>query len=509
MASRPKQRSRRLLLETCEDRIVFDVTPLPPGDPPPPGPEVTPPPVTPPEGSPPLAVNDDALIQILLPSTPVDVLGNDLDGNPGATWDFASLTVVTPPQFGTLTLDAASGQFLYTPNVFNPPPPPGSPPPTVQQDSFIYHVSNSLAMQSNDASVTLIPIGSPKEGVIVSFPDLGFTQSMQPVVINLLANDEIHFTQRQIDPASVGFSEFAVSPVGRLPSHGTVTFDPTTGAATYTPDFGYVGWDSFSYQVSTTAGAPDDEFPGEIFKSDDAVFVIIGEQPPRLQADPQDGQMLVVDGTQGNDTIRILPGDRWGEVKAIVNGVCSPSFRPTSRIVVFGYAGDDTITVDPRVTYKTWLIGGLGNDTLKAGGGPALLMGNEGNDTLFGGYQRDILIGGDGEDSLAGSYSADLLVGGSTRFDSQPAALGDMFSQWLWAQKWSHHSRPSWCAPSDGRPVRRDILKDTDVLDDGKKDILNGGPGKDLIIGSTTPPADEIIEKPAAHRPRKHSASRH
>ena len=124
-------------------------------------------------------MDDTGTIQILLPSTPVSVLGNDIDTQRGAaTWNLSSLTVVSRPQHGVLNLDPISGRFLYTPNGFNPPPPPGSPPPTVQQDSFTYHVSDSLHLTTNDATVTLLPIGGVKEGVLVAAPDIGFTQTV-------------------------------------------------------------------------------------------------------------------------------------------------------------------------------------------------------------------------------------------------------------------------------------------------------------------------------------------
>ena len=389
--SRPKARAQLRLVE-CEDRTLLDAVPITP-------PPDSPPPQTPPPGSPPLAVDDLANYQILQPSTPVGVLGNDLDGNPGATWDFTSLAVVNAPTHGIVTLDPTNGQFLYTPDYLLPPGlPPGSPPPPGQQDAFTYHVKNSLGMQSNTATVTVWPIGGLKEGYIIAHPDIGFTKTEQPTVIDLLANDELKYIGRQFDYASVTFNTDpetnAPYPLA-LPQHGAVTFDPTTGAATYTPDFGYVGWDRFEYQVSTTVGGPDEPFPGEFFTSEDEVYVIVSADVPRLQADPNGGQMLVVDGTEGDDVIRIVPGDRGREVKAVVNGVTSPSFRPTSRILVFGYGGNDSITVDPRVSYQAWLVGGQGNDTLKAGSGQALLMGNEGDDILTGGPSHDLLIGGE------------------------------------------------------------------------------------------------------------------
>src|SRR5262249_11513129 len=162
--------------------------------------------------------------------------------------------------------------------------------------------------------------------------------------------------------------------------------------------------DRFVYQVSTKVGLPDEPFPGQSFSNSDEVFVIISAGAPRLQADPLGGQMLVVEGTNQADSILIVPGDRRGEVRAIVNGVSSPSFRPTSRIVVFGYGGDDAIVVSPLVRNTTWLIGGSENDVLMAGGGPAILMGGDGDDVQIGGRGRDLLIGGLGADSLTSAF---------------------------------------------------------------------------------------------------------
>jgi Ca2+-binding RTX toxin-like protein len=265
------------------------------------------------------------------------------------------------------------------------------------------------------------------------------------------------------------------------PKHGTVTFDPNTGNATYTPNFGYIGFDIFGYYAADTAGASDT----------DGVFAIINGTPPRLQTDPNGGgKMLVVDGTNSADTINIVPGDRPNQVKAVVNGVTSPSFSPDTRIVVFGYAGDDTITVSPKVRMPVWLIGGTGNDVLTAGGGQALLMGSDGNDTLNGGRGSDMLIGGLGADSLSGSFANDLLIGGATTIDQQPDQLGRVFDNWVWNPKSFRSPRRCQC------PGTSDRLTNPDVVDDGAQDTLNGGPGRDLILGADGVPPDVVIDKP-------------
>ena len=42
-----------------------------------------------------------------------------------------------------------------------------------------------------------------------------------------------------------------------------------------------------------------------------------------------------------------------------------------------GLGGDDTITIDPRVTLPVTLSGGEGNDTLIASSGPSVLLGRQ------------------------------------------------------------------------------------------------------------------------------------
>jgi Ca2+-binding RTX toxin-like protein len=67
------------------------------------------------------------------------------------------------------------------------------------------------------------------------------------------------------------------------------------------------------------------------------------------------------------------------------------------------------------------VIGGAGNDTLRAGGMSVWFEGRAGNDTLLGSSQNDLLDGGndadtvsafDGDDVLKGGWGSDILAGG-------------------------------------------------------------------------------------------------
>ena len=48
-----------------------------------------------------------------------------------------------------------------------------------------------------------------------------------------------------VDPES-----FAVGSDYYAPKHGTVSWDPATGLATYTPQLGYAGFDNFRYTIT-------------------------------------------------------------------------------------------------------------------------------------------------------------------------------------------------------------------------------------------------------------------
>jgi Ca2+-binding RTX toxin-like protein len=62
------------------------------------------------------------------------------------------------------------------------------------------------------------------------------------------------------------------------------------------------------------------------------------------------------------------------------------------------------------------LIGGGGNDSLRAAPFGSRLVGNLGNDSLFGGDGDDLLEGGGGSDQLdSGDHGTDTLIGGSGR----------------------------------------------------------------------------------------------
>src|SRR5262249_28777008 len=141
--------------------------------------------------------------------------------------------------------------------------------------------------------------------------------------------------------------------------------------------------------------------------------------------------MLVVGGTPQDDDIRLRRGARRGSVVVRMNGVNEGVFRPTSRLIVYGYDGGDNINVESAVRLPACLYGGAGNDELTAGGGPAIMLGGEGDDDVRGRNGRDVLVGGLGADLLRGGRGHDLLIAGTTAFDDDEATLAAIQAEWL------------------------------------------------------------------------------
>lgn len=129
------------------------------------------------------------------------------------------------------------------------------------------------------------------------------------------------------------------------------------------------------------------------------------------------GGVLVVRGTQGDDTIQIkLKG---GNIK--ING--SYALANVSKIVVAGDSGNDTISVAAGIDKKTLLYGNQGVDTISGGGGADMLFGGPGDDTLTGNAGADSLFGGLGTDTLNGDGADKKVEQGSPNKTGSHSAL--------------------------------------------------------------------------------------
>jgi hypothetical protein len=161
--------------------------------------------------------------------TVIDVLANDTDPDGNSHLVPSSVTVVTPPQHGTVTPGPVVGQLTYTANAgFN------------GTDTFRYTVSDDNGATSAPARVTVV--GSVAVGANPDFTD---TDGTTPVAITVLANDSA--------PGAAALVARSVV-VTTGPKHGKVTVNPVTGDITYTAAANFVGTDTFQYRVGYGTG---------------------------------------------------------------------------------------------------------------------------------------------------------------------------------------------------------------------------------------------------------------
>ena len=250
---------------------------------------------------------------------------------------------------------------------------------------------------------------------------------------------------------------------------GDGTAETVTGPSGLTLDHVYA--DAGAYTVRVTAADKDGG------ASDPA------ELPVSIGIVQLQGDTLAVGGSTGKDSI----GASWAKGGAVVtvNDVAYGPFAGVGRIVAFGQAGDDVITLAGNVNVPTELYGDGGNDDLRGGTGDDVLDGGAGDDTLHPGAGRDILIGGAGSDHLFGQGGDDLLIAG----DFMPAArFGDRRSDLLAVQA-------GWTGPGSysDRVAALDTFLGVRVTDDGVTDHLVGGTGLDWFFARTTGPAADRL----------------
>ena len=177
---------------------------------------------------PPVAVDDTDSTPEDTPVT-TDVLTNDSDVD--GTLDTASLTIITPPANGTVTVNA-DGTVTYTPNAG-----------WFGTDSYVYEIcDDDGACDQATVTITVADVNDPP----VAVDDTDSTPEDTPVTTDVLAND--FDTDGTLDTASLAI----ITP----PSNGTVTVN-ADGTVTYTPNANWFGTDTYTYEICDDDGACD------------------------------------------------------------------------------------------------------------------------------------------------------------------------------------------------------------------------------------------------------------
>ncbi len=122
---------------------------------------------------------------------------------------------------------------------------------------------------------------------------------------------------------------------------------------------------------------------------------------------------LLLRGTNSSDTMDLHIRERDGRLIATVGDVVQ-SFNPSKvkRIGIYGYAGNDRVTVESGVR-AIFADGGAGKDTILGGDGDDTLYGNTGDDHIEGGAGNDNIAAGAGNDYALGGLGDDFLAGNS------------------------------------------------------------------------------------------------
>jgi hypothetical protein len=171
---------------------------------------------------PPVAVADFAQTDVDVAPPAFDVLVNDMDGNVPALPLSLNPTSYTTLNGGSVACTAA-GSCTYTP-----------PAGFTGTDSFVYTVENSLG-ESASAAVTITVRGNISP---LAMDDFAVTPFETAVNVALSSND------LEVEGENLVYTTTPTV----APANGTVTIT-AAGVATYTPNAGFSGTDTFTYEV--------------------------------------------------------------------------------------------------------------------------------------------------------------------------------------------------------------------------------------------------------------------
>jgi hypothetical protein len=207
---------------------------------------------------------------------------------------------------------------------------------------------------------------------------------------------------------------------------------------------------------------------------------------------------LVIAGTATGDIIRVAPqgpqtGGPTDRVTVLFNGKPQGTFTGFQGIAIYGLAGNDDLQLAGSIEHDACLVGGDGNDRLKAGGGTNVLLGGAGNDDLNGDAGgASLMIGGAGADRLVGAAGADVLIGGTTAFDSDCAALRALRAEW--GSGADYRTRVNHLTGAAGGGLNGSyLLTPATVFDDGAVDRLTGSSAGDLFFARLSGPFADVV----------------
>ena len=417
------------------------------------------------------SVNEDG-------SVTTNVVAND---NAGPANEDQTLIVIAVTQGANgVVTNNGDGTVTYTPD-----------PNFFGTDTYTYTVQDSEG--ATDTATVTITVNELNDTPIAVDDVVATTQDVS-VSGNVLTND--------IDPDNTdgypGNEDDLDAALVSGPAFGTLMLDSETGAFTYTPNTGFSGTDSFTYQAVDSDGAASNVA---------TVTITVAAAPPGSVYTIPDachpGEIaLVVNGTAFDDNIHISPTS--GGINVMLNGVSQGTFNPTGRIIVFAYAGNDDVQLSGSIANQAWLYGDAGDDRLNLGNGGGISFGGSGNDHLLGGNSRDVLVGGDGADRIVGNAGDDILIAGMSIYDDRftapehEEAWCAIYHEWTRTDH-TYQQRVDNITDGSGTVDRENgpfFLNSATVLGDNDEDMLTGAAAKDWFFANLTGPGarDKITD---------------
>jgi Ca2+-binding RTX toxin-like protein len=198
-------------------------------------------------------------------------------------------------------------------------------------------------------------------------------------------------------------------------------------------------------------------------------------------ADPTK-KSLYVGGSPQAETIAITR-DTGGKVIVTYNGGKVASYAG-NLIYIYGYEGNDKITVAADVTRPTLIDGGAGRDTISGGGGADLIMGGGGDDTLSGNNGRDVLIGGVGNDTLNGGADDDILIADRAEIESYRSGQQVVMAEWTRTDL-SYQLRTDHLRNGGGLNFNYMLNASTVFPEAADRNTLTGGGGTDWFFAKS------------------------
>ncbi|WP_147678517.1 Ig-like domain-containing protein, partial [Algibacter pacificus] len=255
------------------------------------------------------------------------VMGNVLTNDEDVEGDMQTVTAfdgVSTPGGGVVSMNS-NGIYIYTPATG-----------FTGTDTFAYTVCDNGVPQACDATIVTIEVlADPSLDIneVIANNDTATTEAGTPVDGNLIVND--------FDPEGDNII-INTTPV-EVPTNGTVVINPD-GTFTYTPNPGFVGEDTFTYEVCddgtpqacdqatvTVTVDPLDPTDNDTYANDDAYNVNLNH--------PINGNVLDNDNDPEGDiqTVNTTPVDAPNNGTLVLNTDGTFTYTPNP-----GFTGDDS-----------------------------------------------------------------------------------------------------------------------------------------------------------------------